>query len=51
MHNKEEVIRFIAEFQKRIPPGTDYEKEFQGMVLAIIKKLSKKFDINIINLN
>ncbi len=43
------ITKYLENFQKGIPKGTDYEKEFQPIVFAIIKKLKDKFPEGRIN--
>ena len=43
------IKKYLEDFQKRVPEGTDYKAEFQSMVFAIIKRLKDKFPKGEIN--
>ena len=37
---KDEYLpKYLEEFKSRVPAGTDYEKEFSGMVQAIVSEV------------
>lgn len=40
--NRVYIQEYLKNFQEKIPAGTDYEKEFPNMVIAIIGELQRQ---------